>query len=124
MTPGTFVPNHYLPIVLYLVIGIGFAAISLAIGYVVRPSRPYREKLLAYESGSEPFGDARLPFPVRYYVICMLFVLFDIEAVFLFPWAVSFKSIGLVGLLEMVVFIGILFIGYIYAWRKGALEWD
>ncbi len=122
--PGTFVPSHYGPILLFLVIGIGFAAVSLAMGYLVRPSRPYREKLMAYESGNDPFGDARLPFPVRYYVICMLFVIFDIEAVFLFPWAVSFKEIGLIGLVEMVIFIVILFVGYIYAWRKGALEWD
>jgi len=122
--PGTFVPSHYWPILLFLVIGIGFAAVSLGMGYLVRPSRPYREKLMAYESGNDPFGDARLPFPVRYYVICMLFVIFDIEAVFLFPWAVSFKEIGLVGLVEMVIFIVILFVGYIYAWRKGALEWD
>jgi NADH-quinone oxidoreductase subunit A len=122
--PGTFVPSHYWPILLFLVIGIAFAAVSLAAGYVVRPSRPYREKLVAYESGNDPFGDARLPFPVRYYVICMLFVIFDIEAVFLFPWAVAFNTIGLIGLVEMVLFIVILFVGYIYAWRKGALEWD
>ncbi|MEW6324472.1 MAG: NADH-quinone oxidoreductase subunit A [Nitrospirota bacterium] len=122
--PGTFVPSHYLPILLFVVIGVGFAVATLIIGYVLRPSRPYREKLMAYESGVDPFGDARLPFPVRYYVICMLFVLFDIEAVFLFPWAVSFETLGLVGLVEMVLFIAILFVGYVYAWKKGALEWD
>jgi NADH-quinone oxidoreductase subunit A len=122
--PGEFVPSHYLPVALFLAIGIGFAVVSLGLGYLLRPSRPYREKLMAYESGNTPFGDARLPFPVRYYVICMLFVIFDIEAVFLFPWAVSFKETGLLGLVEMIVFIAILFVGYVYAWRKGALEWD
>jgi NADH-quinone oxidoreductase subunit A len=122
--PETFVPGQYMPVLVFFIIGIGFAAVSLAAGYVLRPSRPYREKLMPYESGNDPFTDARLPFPVRYYVICMLFVLFDIEAVFLFPWAVVFKEIGLVGLVEMILFIVILFIGYIYAWRKGALEWE
>lgn len=121
--PGAFYPEQYLPVALFLLMGVGFAVVSLAAGYVLRPSRPYREKLMAYESGNTPFGDARLPFPVRYYVICMLFVIFDIEAVFLFPWAVVFDGIGLVGLVEMVVFIVILLVGYVYAWRKGALEW-
>jgi len=122
--PGTFVPVQYWPIGLFIVIAIGFAAVSLVAGLVLRPSRPYREKLMAYESGMTPIGDARLPFPVRYYVICMIFVIFDIEAVFLFPWAVAFRQIGLVGLVEMVVFIAVLLVGYVYAWKKGALEWD
>ena len=122
--PGTFVPSQYWPIVLFIMIGAGFVTVTLLLGYVLRPDRPYREKLMAYESGNDPFGDARLPFPVRYYVICMLFVLFDIEAVFLFPWAVAFKDLGLIGLVEMVVFILILSVGYVYAWKKGALEWD
>jgi NADH-quinone oxidoreductase subunit A len=122
--PGSFVPIQYWPIGVFLVIAVGFAAVSLIGGWVLRPSRPYREKLMAYESGNTPFGDARLPFPVRYYVICMLFVIFDIEAVFLFPWAVVFNHLGLTGLVEMVVFIAVLLVGYIYAWKKGALEWD
>ena len=121
--PGTFVPSHYLPIALFIVMGVGFAIVSLALGYVLRPARPYREKLMAYESGMDPFGDARLPFPIRYYVICMIFVIFDIEMVFLFPWAVVFHEIGLYGLVEMILFIAILLVGFIYAWRKGALEW-
>lgn len=122
--PGTFVPIQYWPIGLFLAVVIGFAAVTFVLGVVLRPSRPYREKLMAYESGMTPFGDARLPFPVRYYVICMLFVLFDIEAVFLFPWAVTFKEIGLVGLVEMIIFIVVLLVGFLYAWKKGALEWD
>ena len=121
--PGTFVPSHYLPIVLFIVMGVGFTIVTLALGYVLRPARPYREKLMAYESGMDPFGDARLPFPIRYYVICMIFVIFDIEMVFLFPWAVVFHEIGLYGLVEMILFIAILLVGFIYAWRKGALEW-
>ena len=87
-------------------------------------SRPYRAKLAPYESGSPLFSDARVQFPIRYYIIAMLFVIFDIEIVFMFPWAVAFKKLGLVGLVEMIVFIGILVVGFWYAWKKGALEWD
>ncbi|WP_447977981.1 NADH-quinone oxidoreductase subunit A [Candidatus Nitrospira bockiana] len=117
-------PLNYIPILLFIVIAIGFGAVSLLAGWVVRPSRPYRAKLAPYESGSPLFSDARVQFPMRYYIIAMLFVIFDIEFVFLFPWAVRFQSLGLVGLVEMVVFIAILLVGFWYAWKKGALEWD
>ncbi len=115
---------EYLPVVLFAAIGLLFAGGSLLVGNLLRPSHPYREKLLAYESGSVPFSDARLPFPMRYYVISMLFVIFDIEAVFLYPWAVVSGGLGLYALVEMVLFILILLIGYVYAWKKGALEWE
>jgi NADH-quinone oxidoreductase subunit A len=105
-------------------IAIAFGAVSLLAGWVVRPSRPYRAKLAPYESGSPLFQDARVQFPMRYYIIAMLFVIFDIEIVFMFPWAVAFQKLGLVGLVEMVVFIGILIVGFWYAWKKGALERD
>jgi NADH-quinone oxidoreductase subunit A len=105
-------------------IALAFGIGSLVAGKLLRPRRPYREKLIAYESGVQPFSDARIPFPMRYYVISMLFVIFDIEAVYLYPWAVVFKDIGLYGLIEMVLFIVVLLIGFVYAWRKGALEWD
>jgi NADH-quinone oxidoreductase subunit A len=118
------VPLNYIPILVFILIAVSFGVLSLVLGWVVRPNRPYRAKLIPYESGSPLFSDARVQFPMRYYIIAMLFVIFDIEIVFLFPWAVAYKKLGLVGLLEMVVFIGILVVGFWYAWKKGALEWD
>ena len=118
------VPLNYLPILVFTAIAVAFGAVSLLLGWVVRPSRPYRAKLAPYESGSPLFSDARVQFPMRYYIIAMLFVIFDIEIVFLFPWAVAFKKLGRVGVVEMAIFIGILVVGFWYAWKKGALEWD
>jgi NADH-quinone oxidoreductase subunit A len=118
------VPLNYIPIAIFIGIGIAFGVVSLVIGLFVRPSRPYRAKLLPYESGSPLFSDARIQFPMRYYIIAMLFVIFDIEIVFMFPWAVAFKKLGLLGLIEMGLFIAILVVGYWYVWKKGALEWD
>lgn len=107
-----------------MVIVLGFGLVTLLLGGVLRPHNPYKAKLAPYESGSPLFSDARVQFPMRYYIIAMLFVIFDIETVFLFPWAVAFKSLGLVGLLEVILFIAILVVGLWYAWKKGALEWD
>jgi NADH-quinone oxidoreductase subunit A len=121
---NTAVPANYVPILIFIGIAIAFGTVSLLIGWFVRPSRPYRAKLAPYESGSPLFQDARVQFPMRYYIIAMLFVIFDIEIVFMFPWAVAFNKLGLVGLVEMGVFIGILVVGFWYAWKKGALEWD
>ena len=118
------VPANYLPILLFIGIAIAFGAVSLLAGWFVRPSRPYRAKLSPYESGSPLFQDARVQIPMRYYIIAMLFVIFDIEIVYVFPWAVAFSKLGFVGLAEMVTFIGILVVGFWYAWKKGALEWD
>ncbi len=118
------VPFNYLPIIIFMVLGVLFGIGSFVVGYIVRPSRPYRAKLLPYESGSPLFMDARVQFPMRYYIIAMLFVIFDIEVVFLFPWAVVFKKLGLLGLIEMGLFLAILLVGYWYAWKKGALDWD
>ena len=101
-----------------------FGVVTLVLSYVVQPKYPEDEKLSAYECGSEPFSDARMPFPVRYYIFAMLFVIFDIEVIFLYPWAVVFGQIGLFGLVEMLVFIALFLVAYVYAWRKGALEWD
>jgi len=117
-------PIHYLPIAVFIVIALGFGVVTILMGYLVRPRRPYRDKLAPYESGMDPITDPRQMFPLRYYLISMLFVLFDIEVVFLYPWAVSFNSLGLVALIEMVLFILILLVGYFYAWKKGAFEWD
>ncbi len=118
------VPFNYLPIIIFMVIGSLFGIGSILFGWLVRPHRPYREKLLPYESGSPLFMDARVQFPMRYYIIAMLFVIFDIEVVFLFPWAVVFKKLGLLGLVEMGLFLAILIVGFWYAWKKGALDWD
>jgi NADH-quinone oxidoreductase subunit A len=121
---GEAVPLNYVPIVIFAVLGAMAGLAPLIIGILLRPDRPYRAKLLPYESGSPLFMDARVQFPMRYYIIAMLFVIFDIEIVFMFPWAVVFKKLGLLGLIEMGVFIAILVVGYWYVWKKGALEWD
>ncbi|HLB95103.1 MAG TPA: NADH-quinone oxidoreductase subunit A [Nitrospiria bacterium] len=122
--PGSFVPVSYLPVVMFIAIALAFGTATLLLGALVRPRRAYSEKLTPYESGAVPFSDARIPFPMRYYIIAMLFVIFDIETVFLYPWAVVYNQIGLFGLIEMAVFILILLVGYVYAWKKGALEWE
>ena len=116
--------THYFPILFFVVVALFFGIWSLVISYLVQPKYPEPEKLSSYECGSEPFSDARMPFPVRYYIFAMLFVIFDIEVIFLYPWAVVFTKIELIGLIEMLVFIGLFLVAYVYAWRKGALEWD
>jgi len=118
------IPENYIPILVFIGIALAFAAGSLFVGSFIRPSRPYRAKLAPYESGSPLFSDARIQFPMRYYIIAMLFVIFDIEIIFMIPWAIRFQSLGLLGLIEMLVFITILLAGFWYAWKKGALEWD
>ena len=121
---GESVPLNYLPILLFIGIAVTAIAGALLVGSFIRPSRPYRAKQAPYESGSPLFSDARVQFPMRYYIIAMLFVVFDIEVIFMIPWAIRFQSLGLLGLIEMLVFIGILLAGFWYAWKKGALEWD
>ena len=121
---NTAVPENYIPILLFIGIALAFGAVALLAGSFIRPSRPYRAKQAPYESGSPLFSDARIQFPMRYYIIAMLFVIFDIEVIFMIPWAIRFQSLGLLGLIEMLVFIGILLAGFWYAWMKGALEWD
>ena len=116
--------TRYFPILFFVVIALTFGLWSLIISYLVHPKYPESEKLSTYECGSEPFSDARMPFPVRYYIFAMLFVIFDIEVIFLYPWAVVFTKIELIGLIEMLIFIGLFLVAYVYAWRKGALEWD
>jgi NADH-quinone oxidoreductase subunit A len=116
--------THYFPILFFVVVALFFGVWSLVVSYLVQPKYPEPEKLTSYECGSEPFSDARMPFPVRYYIFAMLFVIFDIEVIFLYPWAVVFTKIELIGLIEMLVFIGLFLVAYVYAWRKGALEWD
>jgi NADH-quinone oxidoreductase subunit A len=116
--------TRYFPVLVFIFVALGFGVVTLLISYVVQPKYPEPEKLSAYECGSEPFSDARMPFPVRYYIFAMLFVIFDVEVIFLYPWAVVFNKIGLIGLIEMMIFIALFLVAYAYAWRKGALEWD
>ena len=116
--------TRYFPILVFILIALAFGAVTLILSYLVQPRYPEAEKLSTYECGSEPFSDARMPFPVRYYIFAMLFVIFDIEVIFLYPWAIVFDKIGLIGLVEMLIFIGLFLVAYVYAWRKGALEWD
>ncbi|MHB8421432.1 MAG: NADH-quinone oxidoreductase subunit A [Leptospirales bacterium] len=117
-------PEHYVPIFLFLLVAIGFGAVSLTIGRLIRPKNPYKDKNAPYECGVPPINDARERFSIRYYVIAMLFLIFDVEVVFLYPWAVDFDRLGLFGLVEMMIFIFVLLVGYVYAWKKEALEWE
>jgi NADH-quinone oxidoreductase subunit A len=116
--------GNYLPVLIFIVVGILFGLVPIALGYLVGPQRPDAEKLSPYECGFEAFEDSRLKFDVRYYLVAILFIIFDLEIAFLFPWAVVLDTIGLFGLLAMVLFLGILVVGFIYEWKKGALEWE
>ncbi len=116
--------ENYLPILVFLALGILFGALPILMGRMVAPHRPDADKLSPYECGFEAFEDARMKFDVRYYLVAILFIIFDLEIAFLFPWAVALDSIGLFGFLAMVVFLGILVVGFIYEWKKGALEWE
>lgn len=107
-----------------MLIGIAVGVVAPVLGYILGPRRPNREKLSSYECGFEPFGDARLPFDVRYYLIAILFIIFDLETAFLVPWAVVFRQLGWFGMIVMGIFLGLLTIGFIYEWKKGALEWE
>ena len=116
---------EYLPIVAMAALAVAFGVVSLVVSRAFRPHRPYPVKLSAYESGNDP---VRLPrgekFSVKFYVVAMLFIIFDIETIFLFPWAVTFRQLGLFGLIEMAVFIGLVFVAYVYIWKKGGLDWS
>ncbi len=123
--PGTFLPVEYLPVFLMSGLAIGFGVINIIIGSMIRPSNPYKAKLDPYECGVDPVGNAHDRFSVRFYIIAMLFLLFDVEAIFLYPWAIVSGAIGKgYWFTEMFLFIVILLVGYIYAWKKGALEWE
>ena len=115
---------EYLPILIFLGIAAVISIGAVAASYIAAPQNPDADKVSAYECGFDAFDDARGRFDVRFYLVAILFIIFDLEVAFLFPWAVSFKDIGLYGFWSMVVFLGILTIGFIYEWKKGALEWD
>ncbi len=116
--------QEYLPILVFLGIAIGMAVVMVAASYIVSRQKPDAEKTSAYECGFEPFEDARTRFDVRFYLVAILFIIFDLEVAFLFPWAVSLGDVGLFGFWSMVAFLGVLTIGFVYEWRKGALEWE
>jgi NADH-quinone oxidoreductase subunit A len=116
--------EQYFPVLLFIIVGIGIGLVLLGLGSVVAPDRPDPEKLSPYECGFEAFEDARMKFDVRYYLIAILFILFDLEIAFLFPWAVVLPEIGIFGFWSMMIFLGILIIGFVYEWKKGALEWE
>ena len=116
--------NNYLSIILFLLIALGLSFGFILLNFVLSPKNPDPEKLSAYECGFEPFSDSRMEFDVRFYLVAILFIIFDLEIAFLFPWAISLGNIGIVGFFSMMIFLAILTIGFIYEWKKGALEWD
>ena len=117
-------PTEYLPIVVLLIIAFGLAVLVVVIGHVFGPRRPSERKSSPYESGMRPIGPVTRRVPIHFYLVAILFILFDIEVIFFLPWAVVFDQLGLFGLIEMFIFIVILLVGFVYAWKQGALEWE
>jgi NADH-quinone oxidoreductase subunit A len=115
--------SQYLPILILLVLATAFAVLSVVVSRLLGPRRPTPAKLAPYECGIVPERVPRDRFPVKFYVVAMLFIVFDVETIFLFPWAVTFRQLGLFGLVEMAIFIGLVFVAYVYVWQRGGLEW-
>ncbi len=116
--------TNYLPILIFLGLAVVLATVPLVGGWILGPHKPNAVKNAAYECGFPAFEDARMPFDIRYYLVAILFILFDLETGFLFPWAVVLRQIGWFGFLSMMVFLGLLVVGFIFEWKKGALEWE
>ena len=116
--------DSYLPVLLFILVGIGVGIAPQVLGYILGPNRPDAQKNSPYECGFEAFEDARMKFDVRYYLVAILFILFDLEIAFLFPWAVVLQDIGFEGFVAMMIFLVILIVGFAYEWKKGALEWE
>ncbi len=116
--------QEYFPILLFIAVGLAVGIAPVVLGSLLAPNRPDSEKLSPYECGFEAFEDARMRFDVRYYLVAILFILFDLEIAFLFPWAVVLEQIGLFGFVAMLVFLAILVVGFVYEWKKGALDWE
>ena len=116
--------KDYLSIILFLIIALGLSVAFIVINFIFSPKKPDPEKLSAYECGFEAFDDSRMEFDVRFYLVAILFIIFDLEIAFLFPWAVSLGNIGVLGFFSMMIFLFILTIGFIYEWKKGALDWE
>jgi NADH-quinone oxidoreductase subunit A len=115
---------EYLPIFIFFIVAVGFALVTLFLSAIFGKRKITPQKMMPYECGMDPIGEARKRFSVRFYLVGMLFIIFDIEAVFLYPWAVIFRDLKIFGLVEMGVFIAILLVGFVYVWKKGALEWE
>ena len=116
--------ENYLPILIFIIVSVMTGVVMIAMGAFLSPNKPDSEKLSPYECGFESFEDSRMKFDVRYYLVAILFIIFDLEIAFLFPWAVVLEEIGMFGFLSMMLFLGILVVGFIYEWKKGALEWE
>lgn len=116
--------ENYIPILIFLGISTGLGVVLLLVGFILGPQKPDSEKNSPYECGFEAFEDTRMKFDVRYYLVAILFIIFDLEIAFLFPWAVALRDLHLYGFLAMMVFLGVLVVGFIYEWKKGALEWE
>ena len=116
--------QDYLSIILFLVIALGLSVLFIVLNFILSPKKPDPEKLSAYECGFEPFNDSRIQFDVRFYLVAILFIIFDLEIAFLFPWAITLGNIGLLGFCSMMIFLFILTVGFIYEWKKGALDWE
>lgn len=114
----------YFPILLFIAVGLGVGAVAISAGKVLAPHKPYDDKLSPYECGFEAFEDSRMKFDVRYYLVAILFIIFDLEIAFLFPWAIVLGEIGAFGFWAMMIFLAVLVVGFIYEWKKGALEWE
>tara|TARA_B100001750_G_scaffold171458_1_gene139760 strand:- start:85 stop:453 length:369 start_codon:yes stop_codon:yes gene_type:complete len=116
--------NSYFSIVLFLFIAVGLSVGFIVLNFILSPKNPDPEKLSAYECGFEPFNDSRMEFDIRFYLVAILFIIFDLEIAFLFPWAISLGNIGLLGFISMMIFLLILTVGFVYEWKKGALDWE
>ncbi|MBI5330684.1 MAG: NADH-quinone oxidoreductase subunit A [Betaproteobacteria bacterium] len=116
--------DTYFPVLLFILVGLAVGVGPMVAGFILGPHRPDAQKLSPYECGFEAFEDARMKFDVRYYLVAILFILFDLEIAFLFPWAVVLEEIGMFGFVSMVIFLGILVVGFVYEWMKGALDWE
>jgi NADH-quinone oxidoreductase subunit A len=122
MTDGFL--SQYFPVLLFMAIGLAIGVVPLLMGFLLGPRRPDEQKNSPYECGFEPMGDSRMQFDVRFYLVAILFIIFDLEIAFMFPWAVALDSIGIAGFVAMAIFLVILTVGFIYEWKKGALEWE
>jgi len=116
--------NNYVVVAIFILLGILLPVAALTVGRILRPSKPNMEKETTYESGNEPVGEGQVRFNIRYYLFALMFVIFDVETVFLYPWAVAYKQLGLFVLVEMLIFVALLLVGLLYAWKKKVLKWN
>ncbi len=117
-------PVNYLPIIFQMIVALGFVTVTMVVTHLVGPKRKTSDKLIPFESGIESVGNARQPFSIKYFLVAILFVLFDVEVIFMYPWAVNFRDFGWDGVIEMFIFMGTLLLGFIYILKKGALDWE